>query len=101
MKGLSVLSLLYTFPLVSLAQAGLTHSLFPGSVFKSAGPHVGPSKRASGANSTLWVIEDTYEGQTFFECVACASQPSSVLINTKYVQLLYRPGSYQVRMQPS
>ena len=68
-KGPSFYLLLHTFSMVSLGHAGFMHLLFPGRSSKVGGPHISPSKRASVENTTLWVIEDTYEGQTFFECV--------------------------------
>jgi hypothetical protein len=52
--------------MVSLAHAGLMHLLFPHSS-KVGRPHIGPSKRASNENTTLWVIQDTYEGPSFFD----------------------------------
>ncbi|KAH0838326.1 ribosomal L15-domain-containing protein [Lanmaoa asiatica] len=35
--------------------------------FKVDRPLTGPSKRATVQNATLWVIQDTYEGQSFFD----------------------------------
>ncbi|KAG6381199.1 ribosomal L15-domain-containing protein [Boletus reticuloceps] len=57
--------LLHTFSMVSLAHAGLMHILFPHSSGLD-GIHIGPSKRASNESTTLWVIQDTYEGSSFF-----------------------------------
>lgn len=71
-KGPSLCLLLHIFsvmPVVSLAHAGFMRRLFPGYSSKADGPHIGPSKRDSVNDTTLWVIEDTYEGQSFFECV--------------------------------
>ena len=59
--------------MVSLVHAGFMHH--PSKVGR---PHIGPSKRASNVNTTLWVIQDTYEGPSFFECVnLCSSVGTS------------------------
>ena len=68
MNGPTFCLLLHTLSMVLLAHAGLMHQLFPRSS-EVGRSHIGPSKRASDDNTTLWVIEDTYEGSSFFECV--------------------------------
>lgn len=56
--------------MASLAHAGIMDIFFPHwHSFKVDRPHIGPSKRASVENTTLWVIQDTYEGSSFFKCV--------------------------------
>ncbi|KAN0100650.1 glycoside hydrolase family 16 protein [Tylopilus felleus] len=58
-------SLLQALSMVSLAHAGLMHLLFPHSS-EAGRPHIDSTKRTAVDNTTLWVIQDTYEGSTFF-----------------------------------
>lgn len=68
MDGPSFCLLLHAFSMIPLAHAGLMHLFLPHSS-KVGRPHIGPLKRASADNTTVWVIQDTYEGPSFFECV--------------------------------
>ena len=54
--------------MLSLVHAGLMHLLFP-HTSDVGRPHIGPLKRTFVENTTLWVIQDTYEGSSFFKCV--------------------------------
>lgn len=75
-KGPSFFFLLHTFSMVS-----------------------GPSNGASAQNTTLWVIQDTYEGQSFFECVNICSSIEASCANGVVSQalLIFTP----VRILPS
>ena len=105
-------SLLQALSMVSLAHAGLMHLLFPHSS-EAGRPHIDSTKRTAVDNTTLWVIQDTYEGSTFFKYVtcfsieiSCANQvPSQSTFNfytgpdpTKFVRILREFTSTDVRL---